>query len=294
MSADPVVVQVSAHVWAIPLRFGVPTPERLVHAYLIRGSSPSGTVLVDCGTRANAQQIVAGVRGAGVDPAEIDLFLATHEHADHVGAALELTQTYGWPIAAHRLARRWIEDADLQARERPLPHFDQLMGGSVPVQRPLVDGEVVHLGDCQLTVVHTPGHSVGSLSLVVMPDNVIISGDVIIQVVGAPFYDDPAAVRVSMATLRALIGPDTQLLSSHAPVPSRTDVAALDATLAWMDRLDAAVAAAWPDLAAPIDDDRIRQILDAAGWTHAPVNPVTRITIQAHRRSLMEKGMQSS
>ncbi len=59
----------------------------------------------------------------------------------------------------------WIEDTGLQARERPVPGFDVLVGGPVTVDRVVEHGSVLASGDgLPFEVFHTPGHSRGSVS----------------------------------------------------------------------------------------------------------------------------------
>jgi hydroxyacylglutathione hydrolase len=279
------VTQVGPHVWAIPLTFFLPVPAgpprpRLVHAYVVAGSREA--VLVDCGTAACVDAILGGIAATGLTPEHIGRLVATHEHADHMGAALPLVERFGWPVAAHADARRWLEDAALQRQERPLQDFDALMAGSVRVAHPLREGDTLDLGDCHLRVLHTPGHSRGSQTLVVEPDGVLMTGDALISAVGAPFYDDPAAVRASVATLRAELRDGRRAVSSHAPTPSLVDERALDDTLTIVDRMAAAVRQAQAELGTGDEDALVRRALDLAGWQQQHVMSLTRITVRAH------------
>ncbi len=280
-------IQVSNHIWAIPLTFSLPTASgaavpRLVHAYIIRGVRESA--LVDCGTAACIPDVVAGINAAGLAPEQMSLLVATHEHADHMGAAQLLIRRYGWRVAAHTHARRWLEDAALQQRERPLLNFDTLMAGSITVDQPVNGGDEIELGGCRMRVLYTPGHSCGSQSLVVEPDGVIITGDVLISAVGAPFYDDPRAVRASVDSLRHALADDEarQLLSSHAPTPSLVTAQALDETLTLVQRMEAAVQQARSEVGDDAGDAFVRRALDLAGWTQQAIMPLTRITVHSH------------
>jgi len=107
------------------------------------------SVLIDA--PGEAERIVE--RLEGTDPAYI---LMTHDHIDHVGALLELKDRLGVPVAAHP------SDA------RGLP---------VPVDLPLSDGDEVVFGKVTLKVLHTPGHTPGSLCF--LTDRYLLSGDTI-------------------------------------------------------------------------------------------------------------------
>jgi len=278
-------VQISPHVWAIPLTFYLTGPNgatilRLVHAYIVNGERER--MLVDCGTAGCLPDVVAGIAAAGLAPEQISRLLATHEHADHMGSALLLTQRYGWPVVAHTAARRWLEDAALQRSERPLLNFETLMAGSVTVAQPLNEGDMIDLGGCGARVLHTPGHSVGSLSLAIQPDGVIITADALISAVAAPFYDDPAAVRASVEKLRRELAGGNRMVSSHAATPSWVTEQALDETVALVGRMEAAVRQAQSEVGAGDEDALTRRALDLAGWEHLAVMPITRITVRAH------------
>lgn len=280
------VIQVSNHVWAIPLTFSLTTPAgatvpRLVHAYIVRGAQRSA--LVDCGTAACMPDVIAGIEAADLAVGHISLLVATHEHADHMGAAQILVRHYGWRVAAHTLARRWLEDAALQHSERPLLNFDTLMAGSITVDQPLDAGDQIDLDGCRMRVLYTPGHSVGSQSLLVEPDGVIITGDVLISTVAAPFYDNPSAVRASVNALRRELADGGRLvLSSHAPTPSLVTEQALDDTLALVERMEVAVQQARSELGDDAGDTLVRRALDLGGWSQQAVMPLTRITVRSH------------
>lgn len=278
-------IQVSSHVWAIPLTFSLPSANgpvvpRLVHAYIVRGSQ--GSALVDCGTAASLPDVVAGIEAAGLAPEQVNRLIATHEHADHMGAAALLVRRFGWQVAAHTHARRWLEDAALQRSERPLASFDTFMAGSVTVNQPLDEGDDINLGDCHMRVLYTPGHSRGSQSLVIEPDGIIITGDALISAVAAPYYDDPLAVRASVDTLRRHLTGDVRMLSSHAATPSFVTEHALDETVALVERMGTAVQQARTELGDGDEDSLVRRALDLAGWSRQPVMPITRITVRSH------------
>lgn len=280
--------RVSEHVWAVPLSFQRPGAggaviSRLVHAYLITGTREAA--LVDCGTAGCREQVEAAIAGAGLTSAQVPWLIATHEHADHMGAALPLVERYGMRVVAHHAACRWLEDAALQARERPMHQFEMLMAGSVHVDRRVEDGETMDLGGCTLRVLYTPGHSVGSMSLLVEPDAVLITGDALISAVGAPFYDDPTAVIASVERLREVAGDGARMLASHAPSPSTVGPEALNETVALVERLAQGTTQAHAELGDGDEDALVRRALDLGGWPNQPVMPVTRITVRAHRAS---------
>ncbi len=119
------------------------------NAYVLVCQATGASVLIDA--PGEPERIVE--RLEGTDPAYI---LMTHDHIDHVGALLELKDRLGVPVAAHP------SDA------RGLP---------VPVDLPLSDGDEVVFGKVTLKVLHTPGHTPGSLCF--LTGRYLLSGDTI-------------------------------------------------------------------------------------------------------------------
>lgn len=100
--------------------------------------------------------LLPGMRKLGLDPKDIKLVIVTHGHFDHFGAAKLLQERYGATVAAS--AADWQLMADYKSDgtdRRPAP----------PVkQRVLADGEVVRVGDADIRIVITPGHTEGTVS----------------------------------------------------------------------------------------------------------------------------------
>jgi len=196
--------------------FSIPAPSgplpRFVSAYLI--STPGSLTLIDAGVAGSDQLIFNHLRQSSRRSEEVTLLILTHAHPDHIGAAKAVREATGCTVAAHGADRAWIEDTDLQNRERPVPGFHQLVGGSVAVDRIVEDGDTIELGDgLILEVIHTPGHSPGSISLLLLPDMALFSGDAIPVPGDIPIYDDPVASLKSIERLMAIDG-ITSLFSS--------------------------------------------------------------------------------
>jgi glyoxylase-like metal-dependent hydrolase (beta-lactamase superfamily II) len=216
-------MQITPSVHALKLSFTVPiapgiTLDRFVYSYIIYGET---ITLIDTGVAGCDLQIFDAIRSAGRDPREIDMIILTHSHPDHIGSAEAIQRSTGCIIAAHPAERAWIEDVDQQNRERPVPGFASLVGGSVQIDRELTDGDlIVPDGNRNLamTVIHTPGHSKGSISLFMQDQGVLFSGDAIPVPGDLPVYDDAVATVRSIQKLRNHPGIQVLLSAWDEPV----------------------------------------------------------------------------
>jgi hydroxyacylglutathione hydrolase len=97
------------------------------------------------------------------------LIVSTHGHWDHIGDNAPLAEATGAPIAAHPLDRDRLERPD-----RGMAPFE--IPPSVPAVE-LAEGGVIRFGDLRLDVLHTPGHTEGSVSLLAADEGMLFSGD---------------------------------------------------------------------------------------------------------------------
>jgi hydroxyacylglutathione hydrolase len=180
--------------------------DRFVYSYILFGRT---ITLIDTGVSGSEKQIFETIRSMGRDPSEIATIILTHSHPDHIGAARAIWKDTGCIIAAHPAERSWIEDVELQNRERPVPGFSSLVSGPVHLDRELSDGDRIDpdgTGLLSLQVFHTPGHSRGSVCLFMPGAGALFSGDVIPVVGDLPVFDDAVASAESIGRLRRLSG----------------------------------------------------------------------------------------
>jgi len=131
-----------------------------ISAILIAGDQ--GHILIDGGTEKGADLIAANIRALGFRLQDVRILLQSHEHMDHVGGIGRLqqltgAQVFASPDAAKVFATGTAGAGDPQAgMHKPFP--------TARVDRLVKDGELVRLGNLQLTAIATPGHTPGALS----------------------------------------------------------------------------------------------------------------------------------
>jgi glyoxylase-like metal-dependent hydrolase (beta-lactamase superfamily II) len=278
-------MRVTEHVHALRVPFQIRTPagiaiDRFVYVYLIYGEAIS---LIDCGVAGSEHVIFEYLRSTGRTPEEITTLVLTHAHPDHIGAARAIKQATGCAVAAHRADQPWIEHTEQQFRDRPIPNFQALVGGSVAVDRALDDGDFLQLDDdLRVDVLHTPGHSKGSIALWLARDRALISGDAVPRPGEMPIYEDAAASARSIVRLRALAGIRVLLSSWDEPRTGEHAYRAMDEGLAYLQRVHETVitvAGRNPHLNSM---EVCTRVLDALGLPATSANPLIARSIEAH------------
>jgi hydroxyacylglutathione hydrolase len=98
--------------------------------------------------------------------------LVTHAHIDHVGGALKLKRLTGAPILLNENDLPQLKMMDMQAGWLGIATPE-----TAPPDDPLTDGLSVGLDSCPAQVIHTPGHTQGSICLHFAPLKLLIAGD---------------------------------------------------------------------------------------------------------------------
>ncbi len=263
------------HALRIPFQVHLPTGitlDRFVYAFLIIGKK---ICLVDSGVSSAENVIFEYIEKAGRKPEEIDILVLTHSHPDHIGAAKAIRDKTGCVVAAHGAEKGWIEDVDLQASERPVPGFHTLVGGSVPVGRLLGDGDEIELGaGHSLKVLHTPGHSAGSVCLLYEKEKVLFSADAVPIAGDIPIYVDIVESVRSLKRLKGLPGVDHLLAAWDKPRQGREVEETITGGLQTLQRIHAIVTGLAGEGNPGDPMELCRKVLAAMGLPPALANPL--------------------
>lgn len=136
-----------------------------VCCYIVGCAKTSRCAVIDPG--GDEDKILQEVKEAGLT---IDLIIATHCHPDHVCGNRILKEASGADILMHEI------EAEFFAKPEVANYFSMLgLEASPPPDRTVKDGDVISIGEEELQVIHTPGHTPGGMCLYCAPD--LITGD---------------------------------------------------------------------------------------------------------------------
>ena len=268
----------------IKLPFGPPeSGAGYVHCYAVQGDEK--LALVDTGVAGHFDVITAGLAELGKTPADVDLIINTHEHPDHAGGNGLFANQFNTPIIFHTKAARWIENMELQKKERGAPAFDDRISGSTKGSRYLEEGDEIDLGEILLEVVYLPGHSNGQIGLFCKAAGWLLAADAVVPVSGRPIYADINATLATIDKIDTLDGLTT-LYNAHNDTPFTGEQIGIRlqegrAFVAAFDSLVQKVVAALPD---GDDEAHTRACLDELGFAKMPTLPMLVHTVQAHKR----------
>ena len=224
--------QVHDRIWRVPSDFRSSGVATATNVYIVRGAI---TALVDTGVFGTPTNDVAPVLASlGLALGDVDLVVNTHGHFDHLGGNAEVKDAGNAAIALHRAdaplaesnehhAQRLRElysaiDADHLRPAREAMTM-RLLGRAVGVDRVLDDGDVVDLGaDVKLTVIHTPGHTGGSVCYYWEAAGLLLTGDSIqgrgVHAGALPIVEAPSSYADSLRRARDIR--PSALLMGHA------------------------------------------------------------------------------
>ena len=194
-----------------------------------------GLVLIDTGIEPGADRIGAAIRALGRTPREVRGIVITHLHGDHTGGLAAVKQHTGAGVWMHAADAGALREGVRGRALEPGPGLVRTLivramgrraatstGDPIAVEHEVQDGDTLPFAG--LTAVHTPGHTLGHLALLLPKSGgVLFTGDAATNFVRlgvGPIYEDVADGMRSLGRLSRLEF-DTAVFSHGRPLRPR-------------------------------------------------------------------------
>lgn len=270
-------------------RIEAPLGDRYVALYLVVGDRAA--LLVDTGTAESVETaLIPYLDREGIPSELIRYVINTHADFDHIGSNRAVrTHLPNAALVCGEADRALINDLDLMIEERygqfRGPHgldetdetkaFIRSITATSPVDLGLRGGEAIDLGERTVEVLHTPGHTLGHLSVYDPATRSLIIGDAVLgeSVLTAegkpafpPTYRYVDSYRATIRRMRSMAL--EWLLTAHYPVYQGTAADEfLDVSLAYTDRVEEVVTRTLREAGRPMT------LLELVGSTHTLLGP---------------------
>ncbi|MBI3782133.1 MAG: MBL fold metallo-hydrolase [Deltaproteobacteria bacterium] len=189
------VREVAAGIYVVHLP--LPMKPTIVNVTLMRSGGEWALVDTGVNTEDSLAALLAAMEHVGCPVGKLSKLIATHHHPDHFGASRRLKELTGAPVYMHAL------EYEASTHYAPQEHSDEairfFLQNGIPLQRfarvpsagefwsqlyapvqpdhLISDGEVLRLGDLEIEIVATPGHTPGHCVLYLRRQKIMIAGD---------------------------------------------------------------------------------------------------------------------
>ena len=177
------------------------------NCYIIASDEDSKAAVIDPG--ADAPEILQRLKALNLD---LELIINTHGHYDHTGADSDLAHEYPVPV--------YIGSKDIGMLNDPSKNLSLYLGersNQVETVKELKEGQILEMGELEIRTIETPGHTKGSISLLVQSN--LFTGDLLFQgsVGRTDFPDSSYADLLKSLNKIADLPDETLVYPGHGP-----------------------------------------------------------------------------
>jgi len=141
------------------------------NCYIIQDEKTKETMVIDPGGEVSKISEMLETLQANVK-----YILLTHCHGDHIAGVQELKQKYGGKVLIHMQDEPGLRQPDVN-----LADYVGLGNVTIEADSRLNDNDLIHVGDIEFKVIHTPGHTKGGICLYQEDEKILFSGDTIFR-----------------------------------------------------------------------------------------------------------------
>lgn len=143
----------------------------VTNCYIVQDENSKETMVID-----PAGDVDKIIEMLNILKSKLKYIYLTHCHGDHIGGVNELKEKYGGKIIAHRITAENLKNSNITLRT-----YMGLNDVSIEVDSRVDDKDLLHLGNLEFEVIHTPGHTSGGSCLYCETENLIFSGDTLFR-----------------------------------------------------------------------------------------------------------------
>lgn len=141
------------------------------NCYIVVDENTKETMVIDPG--GEPEKILEMLEVLGVN--KVKYIYLTHCHGDHIGAVKEIKNAKGGRILIHRLDKEGLFNPEISFT---IWNQDGLI---IDADSRVEDNDLIHLGNMEFKVIHTPGHTAGGTCLFCKKEKLLFSGDTLFR-----------------------------------------------------------------------------------------------------------------
>ncbi len=141
------------------------------NCYIVQDEKTKETMVIDPGGEASKITELLDILQA-----KVKYIYLTHCHGDHIGAVNEIKQAKGGKVLIYTEEAKNINNPNVN-----LGPYMNIKVEPIEIDARVNDGDLLHIGEIQLKVIHTPGHTVGGTSLYCEQEKMLFSGDTLFK-----------------------------------------------------------------------------------------------------------------
>ena len=209
-----------------------------------RGEGAGQIALIDAGARIHSKRILDHLGVLGYGPHSVRRLIATHFHLDHIGGMTGIQAATNLPVESHEVEAPRLRQEHKGDVPNPVQQWwlKALLWPVITVLQPLPITDVVPLEDGEALpllsgarVIHTPGHTPGSISIYFPEEGVLIAADAMQRkgdrlTTPSPFFSSD--MEAAKESIRKLAGLDFEILCLSHFLPMRKGAQAAVRSLA--------------------------------------------------------------